>query len=239
MNPDTPVIIGVSQIQQRVTDPLEGKEPIDQMVDAVRAAAVDAGNPGLLSRVDSVRVVSGMWRYKQPAGYVAELVGCAGTDKVMPCEAEMAREIFMPIQMYPIFENAIRHANGETIEQHLKRVSELWSRFSQVAAGNPDAWLRDAVDAETIRTAGPSNRMVSFPYPKLMNSNNAVDMAAAIIICSARKAKSLGIREDRWFTPGLARMRMTPTMFLNETTFTHPPRSGLPAVVLLNSQAWA
>ncbi|MCU1359535.1 MAG: hypothetical protein JWN99_824 [Ilumatobacteraceae bacterium] len=31
-----------------------------------------------------------------------------------------------------------------------------------------------------------------------MNSNNDVDMAAALIICSAEKARSLGIAEDRW-----------------------------------------
>ena len=32
------------------------------------------------------------------------------------------------------------------------RVSELWSRFSDVAAANPTAWIRDAKTAEEIRT---------------------------------------------------------------------------------------
>jgi acetyl-CoA C-acetyltransferase len=40
--------------------------------------------------------------------------------------------------------------------------------------------------------------MVGFPYPKLMNSNNDVDMAAALIVCSAGRAEALGIPRDRW-----------------------------------------
>ena len=43
--------------------------------------------------------------------------------------------------------------------------------------------------------------MISFPYPKLMNSNNAVDMSAAIILCSLEKAKSLGIDQSKWVFP--------------------------------------
>ena len=34
-----------------------------------------------------------------------------------------------------------------------------------------------------------------------MNSNNQVDMAAALIICSAEKATQLGISKDRWVFP--------------------------------------
>ncbi len=268
MNPNTPVIIGVAQLHQRVGDPLEGNEPIDMMVDAVRSAAVDAGNSELLGEIDSVRVIRGAWRYKQPAGYVAQMIGSPGAELVGTCfggntvqttvnesaldilrgdnalivltgaengnsqakarkmgvelprketsgdytkmvgheepmsgEAESARQIVQPIQMYPIFENAIRYERGEGIEDHLARVSTLWAGFSKVAADNPHAWMRQAVDARTIRTASPDNRMVSFPYPKLMNSNNAVDMSAAIIMCSVAKARALGIDEARWVYP--------------------------------------
>ena len=268
MNPNTPIVVGVAHVAQRVTDPLKGKEATDLMVDAVEKAAADAGCPTLLSSVNSVRVIRGAWRYKQPAGYVAEKIGSplaekvgtcyggnmvqstlnasavdisAGTHDVivmtgaevgnsqakarkadielpftpiegpydrmlgkeepMSCDAEKKRQIFDPIQMYPIFENALRYARGESIEEHIIRVSELWAGFSKVAGDNPDAWISEPLDAETIRTAGPRNRMVSFPYPKLMNSNNAVDMAACIIMCSAQKAQSLGIPEDKWVYP--------------------------------------
>jgi acetyl-CoA C-acetyltransferase len=102
------------------------------------------------------------------------------------------------IQMYPIFENAIRHARGESLEQHLIRISELWARMSAVAVGNPHAWLREPLSAEEIRTVSPANRMIGFPYPKLMNSNNRVDQGAALILCSAEAARRAGIGEERW-----------------------------------------
>ena len=59
MNPNTPVVIGVGQVLQRVSDPLEGEEPVDMMVSAALKAAADTGNADLLSGVDSVRVIRG------------------------------------------------------------------------------------------------------------------------------------------------------------------------------------
>ena len=109
--------------------------------------------------------------------------------------SEIAREIVMPVQVYPMFETAIRAAAGRGVEEHQVRISELWAGFSAVAADNPNAWIRDAKTAEEIRTVTPTNRMIGFPYPKYMNSNNDVDMAAALIICSVEKAESLGIAQ--------------------------------------------
>jgi acetyl-CoA C-acetyltransferase len=43
--------------------------------------------------------------------------------------------------------------------------------------------------------------MIGFPYTKLMNSNNDVDMAAALIMCSAEKAQALGVPRDKWVFP--------------------------------------
>ena len=73
--------------------------------------------------------------------------------------------------------------------------------FSEVAAANPYAWIREAKTAEEIRTPRPTNRMIGFPYTKYMNSNNDVDMGAALIMCSVEKAQALGIPRDRWVFP--------------------------------------
>ena len=124
-----------------------------------------------------------------------------GEDKSMSAEAEIARGILRPIQIYPMFENALRAHRGETIAEHLDRVSALWSRFSAEAENNPAAWITKAKTKIEISSPGPKNRMISFPYPKLMNSNNAVDMSAAIILCSLEKAKSLGIDQSKWVFP--------------------------------------
>lgn len=120
-------------------------------------------------------------------------------DMVHPIEFE--RKIYMPIQVYPMFETALRAHAKRSISDHQVHISELWARFSEVAARNPYAWSRQARTAEEIRTVSPNNRMVGFPYLKLMNSNNDVDMSAAIIICSAEKAQALGVPRDRWVFP--------------------------------------
>ena len=204
INPNTPVIIGVAQVEQRLTDVLAGKEPVQMMVDAVRLAAEDTGNVGLLSQVESVRVIRGVWRYKQPAGFVATAIGAPnaetvgsvyggnmvqsvvnqsaldilrgdksllvitgaenghsmakakkagvelpvtetsgdydrmiGSEEPMSAPAETARGIRMPIQLYPMFENALRHQRGESIEAHQVRISELWAGFSKVGRQIP------------------------------------------------------------------------------------------------------
>jgi acetyl-CoA C-acetyltransferase len=266
--PAVPVLVGISQLEQRIKDPAAGKEPIELMMDAVRAAATDSGSQQLLAKATSVRVIRGIWPYKNPARVIADAVGvpnaetaltpyggnyvqsvvnqsaldiqagrhdvivitgaecgytqararkqgielrwqdAAGTpdqmlgeDKNMRHDAEKAAGIGQPIQLYPIFENALRHARGESIEAHLVRISELWARFSDVASHNPHAWLRERHSAEQIRTPSATNRPVSFPYPKLMNSNNNVDQGAALIMCSTDAARRFGIPTDRWIYP--------------------------------------
>ena len=127
-----------------------------------------------------------------------------GEELKMRTRAEAVRGVSQPIQMYPIFENAIRHSRGETLDGHMRRVSALWAGFSRVAAGNPHAWIREPRTADEIRTPTDFNRPVSFPYPKLMNSNSNVDQAAALILCSTAVAKRLGIPEDKWIHPWAA-----------------------------------
>ncbi|HEV7420252.1 MAG TPA: acetyl-CoA acetyltransferase [Mycobacterium sp.] len=106
-----------------------------------------------------------------------------------------------PVYVYPMFEQALRIAAGETPDEHRRRIGELWARFSAVAQHNPHAWSRDPVSAEEIWQPGPGNRMISWPYTKLMNSNNMVDQGAALILTSAEKATYLQIPTDRWVFP--------------------------------------
>jgi len=104
----------------------------------------------------------------------------------------------MPIQVYPLFENALRAARGWSIEEHRRRLGEVCARFSQIAAANPYSWFRDAKSAEEIATPTADNRMIGFPYTKFMNSILDVDQGAAAIMTSAGVAKELGIAQDRW-----------------------------------------
>jgi acetyl-CoA C-acetyltransferase len=103
--------------------------------------------------------------------------------------------------MYPMFETAIRAANGTSPDDHLDAIAALWSRFSHVAAGNPYAWIQHAMSPDEVAAVTPQNRMIGAPYRKVMNSNNDVDMGAAVVMCSVERAELLGVPRDRWVFP--------------------------------------
>jgi acetyl-CoA C-acetyltransferase len=126
-----------------------------------------------------------------------------GSDENVPMagESEIRIKLDRPAYIYPMFEQALRINAGESIDDHRARISALWARFSEVAAHNPHAWIRKPATAEEISQPGPSNRMISTPYTKLMNSNNMVDQGAALILTSVEAATRLGIPPDRWVYP--------------------------------------
>ena len=124
-----------------------------------------------------------------------------GADVSMHTEFEHQRGMEMPIHFYPLFESAIRHARGETIDQHRDRIAKLWQTFNAQAVANEFAWTRTPMTAAEIRESSPTNRMVGFPYTKAMNSNWDLDQAAAILLCSVEAAESAGVPRDKWVFP--------------------------------------
>ena len=62
----------------------------------------------------------------------------------------------MPVQVYPVFESALRAAAGATHDEWAAHLGRLWSRFSEVAAANPHAWIREAFDAEEVVRPAPT-----------------------------------------------------------------------------------
>ncbi|WP_445160295.1 acetyl-CoA acetyltransferase [Mycobacterium sp. Dal123C01] len=125
----------------------------------------------------------------------------SGEDVPMAGDAEIRIKLDRPAYIYPLFEQALRIANGESVEDHGKRIGELWARFNAVAVGNPHAWIRKPTTAAEISTPSPQNRMISWPYPKLMNSNNMVDQGAALILTSVEQAKRLQVPAEQWVYP--------------------------------------
>ncbi len=119
----------------------------------------------------------------------------------MSSPAQERISLVLPAHVYPLFEEALRVAAAETSDEHRRRVAELWARFNEVAQHNRHAWSNRAWTADEIATPGPQNRMISWPYPKLMNSNNMVDQGAVVILMSVEKARYLQIPDERWVFP--------------------------------------
>lgn len=89
--------------------------------------------------------------------------------------------------------------NGETIEEHRAVVGKLLSKWSDVAATEPEyAWFPEHRDAGDIVTPAASNRMISGPfYTVQCCAFNNIDMAAADFITSLGVARELGIAEEK------------------------------------------
>lgn len=110
---------------------------------------------------------------------------------------ELTAGISDAVSCFSLCETALRAFLGETPSAHRRRISELQARMSEIAAVHPQAWIREPVSAAKIREPGPTNRMVGYPYTKLMTSNIAVDQAAALILCSEEAGERFGVAPDR------------------------------------------
>ena len=61
-----PVIVGVGQFKQQLEDVSLAEEQYVLMEQALRLAADDAGAPKLLTDIDRLLVIGGMWSYPDP-----------------------------------------------------------------------------------------------------------------------------------------------------------------------------
>jgi len=113
-------------------------------------------------------------------------------------EHEAAHGLNMPVNTYPLFENALRARDGRSLADHQARLGRLFAPFTKVAAANPHAWFPKARSAEELVEVGSANRMVSFPYPKYLNAIMQVDQSAAVLIASVAKARELGVPPQKW-----------------------------------------
>ncbi|WP_293904416.1 acetyl-CoA acetyltransferase [Phenylobacterium sp.] len=103
-----------------------------------------------------------------------------------------------PIQVYALFENARRARLGLTREAYRTAMGQLFAPFTRVAAGNPHAMSRASLEADDIATLSAQNRIVADPFPRRTVARDQANQGAAVLIASVRKARELGIPEDRW-----------------------------------------
>ena len=111
---------------------------------------------------------------------------------------ELKYGLMFPINVYPLFENALRNHEGLSIEQQRKELGEFCAAFSSIAAKNPYAWFRNSRTSDEIVEISRANRMVSFPYTKSMCSIMQVDQAAALLLTNVQTATELGVPKDKW-----------------------------------------
>jgi acetyl-CoA C-acetyltransferase len=105
--------------------------------------------------------------------------------------------VFTPVTVYPFYEAATAAHWGQTPREAMAESGRLWWTYSNAAAENPNAWLKRRFEPEEITTPTPDNRLIAWPYTKLMVANPTVNMGAAILMTTLAKARAAKIPADR------------------------------------------
>ncbi|MGD2126373.1 MAG: hypothetical protein PVG99_09850, partial [Desulfobacteraceae bacterium] len=106
--------------------------------------------------------------------------------------------ITLPVQIYPLFENALRHHEGLSLDEHKKELGAFCTKMTEIACKNPYAWFREKKEIEDILFPTHENRMICFPYTKRMCSIMEVDQSAALFMTDEETAKGFGIPDEKW-----------------------------------------
>ena len=131
-----------------------------------------------------------------------------GMGAVLATPHELAHGVGIPVQTYPLFENAIRVRLGHSLHEHLLHMGRLMAPFTQVAKDNPFALYGEARSAGELARVGEDNPFICLPYPKLLNARDRVNQGAALLMTSMGRARELGIDPRRWiFLHGCAEAR--------------------------------
>ena len=114
-----------------------------------------------------------------------------------PNDAEVVHDLHHAYATFAMRDIARRARMGASPSEYREQLGSQWARCSSVAAANPYAWFPVERSAHEIAWSSSTNRMVAYPYTKYMTAVMEVDMAAAVILATERKADELGISRDR------------------------------------------
>jgi acetyl-CoA C-acetyltransferase len=110
--------------------------------------------------------------------------------------SEISHAVFEAYLTFALFDNARRAKLGRALPAHRTALGRVLAPMTAVAAASPHAWFPRARGVEEIIDPRADNRMVAYPYTKLMTAIMDVDMAAGLLLASAAKADSLGVPEE-------------------------------------------
>src|SRR5882724_5726562 len=141
--------------------------------------------------------------------------------------------VFRPITVYPLYESATSAHWGQTPREAMAESGELWSTYSTMASQNPNAWLKRSFSPQEITTPTPDNRLIAWPYTKLMVANPTVNMGGALLLTSLAKAREAGVPEDRLLYAWGGALAEEPRDYLIRDQFfeSHPQNAVLKAVM--------
>ena len=131
--------------------------------------------------------------------------------------------LVVPVDVYPLYENALRARWGQTLAEGQAESGTLWAGMSEVAAAGEHAWIRQPVTAEEVVTPSDGNRMIAHPYTKLQVANSSVNQGAGFLVTSLAEARRRGVPEDRLVFVGYGAAAHESADILGRADFTGSP----------------
>ena len=175
--PDTPVLVGVGVATRREDDPDRALEPIDLMLEAVRAAGADCGAQALLGEVGSIAVPRGRWRYRNPAGEIARAVGATGATTIVSSVGVLQQTLIA---------DACQAIADGTVESALVTGADAGYRLLRARLAGGRAEERDQADEPDVRLEPKAE--LRHPAEVAVGLNMPVGLYA--MLESARRAAS-------------------------------------------------
>lgn len=178
--------------------PMGGESPVRLLVDAAADIAAGRSSVALLCGAEALRTLA--------------MYGAAGRtpawsdrdpDARLPVAEDFVSEsaarygLALPLDVYPLYENALRAHWGQSLEEAQAESGEIGSSMSRVAAANPYAWGGKFRSAADVVGVSEDNRPVTFPYQKFMVANLAVNQGSAVVLTSLARAREAGIADEQ------------------------------------------
>jgi acetyl-CoA acetyltransferase len=191
--------LGLERARVRAREhPVGGETPIRALDAAAARIATGDARVVLLAGAEGTRAATRARRAGVELPWNSR--GSRATMPSMPAELQRAARagIARALHCFPLYEHALRAHEGVSVSDAQAESGALWAGLTEAAAANPYAWSRKPRDAATVADVGPDNRMVSFPYPKLLTANPFVNQGAAVLVADADTARAAGVAEARW-----------------------------------------
>ncbi|MFW2382591.1 MAG: hypothetical protein ACN4GZ_12590 [Acidimicrobiales bacterium] len=151
----SPSATGITQLSGNETYDLVNRTCLDLLEGSVDAV--------LICSAETMRTRRRHKRAGRRSPYLSEANGAIpdfefGTDTEFWEDADWKAWGVEAVNFYAMAASALRHRMRLNPSEYLAATAELWSRASEVAAANPNAWAREPTSARTIATPGDQNQ---------------------------------------------------------------------------------
>lgn len=158
----------------------------------------------------NLNLESWVGQYKRPTSWIPEV------DDVM-----RQYDLVLPVNVYALYENACRSQWRLSFTEAQYESGDIQSRASSVASNNEFAWSKLHKTAEEVVTPSSKNKMLAWPYTKLMVANNKINCGTAIIITNLQLAKALGYPLEKLIYINAGGYASEPDNIVNRDNFIH------------------